>query len=63
MENVVLNPLLGKKSVKLLSEDTHDLAYRYLTGKYRSRLVDMGFKLADLDLPDDLPPEIINGKL
>lgn len=55
--------MAGSGSVERLSEDTRSLAYRYLTGQYRSRLEKLDFSQADLDLPDDCPPETVHGKL
>ena len=62
MENVVLNPMIGKNSMTRLSQETRLLAGRYLTGKYQHRIKDAGFRLADLNLPKDCPPEIRHGK-
>lgn len=62
MENVVLNPMTGNHEVKRLCEETRSLAWRYLTGKYQHRLNDAGFRLTDLELPADCPPEIRHGK-
>jgi len=62
MKEVVLNPMSGRETVKRLSEETRSLAGRYLTGKYQYRIKDMGFRLADLNLPADCPPEIEHGK-
>ena len=62
MENVILNPMAGKGVAKRLSDETRSLAARYLTGKYQSRIKDAGFRLADLNLPADCPPEILHGK-
>lgn len=62
MENVVLNPMIGKNAMTRLSQETRLLAGRYLTGKYLHRIKDAGFRLADLNLPKDCPPEIRHGK-
>lgn len=63
MSDIILNPLAEEKTVKHLSEETHDLAKRYLTGKYQFRISDAGFRLEELNLPDETPPEIKHGKL
>lgn len=62
IENVVLNPMMGKNTVTRLCEETRLLAARYLTGKYQHRLKDAGFRLEELKLPSDCPLEIRNGK-
>ena len=63
MTDIILNPLAANGTAKRLSEQTHALAKRYLTGKYQYRLKDAGFKIEELNLPDDTPPEIRHGKL
>ena len=62
MDDVIFNPLGGKGGVKRLREETRSLAWRYLTGKYQSRIGDAGFRITDLGLPPDCPPEIRHGK-
>ena len=62
MEKVILNPMNRDETLKRLSEETRALAGRYLTGKYQYRIKDMGFRLEDLKLPADCPPEIEHGK-
>ncbi len=62
MGEIILNPMTGGGTVKRLCEETRALAARYLKGEYRHRLRDMGFRLADLHLPEDCPPEIRHGK-
>ena len=62
MGDVILNPLAKQRAVKRLSEETRALAERYLTGKYQSRLGDAGFRLEELALPEETPPEIRHGK-
>ena len=62
MEIVVLNPMTGSEPAMRLSKETRALAKRYLTGKYRDRIADKGFQLADLGLSGNCPPEIRHGK-
>ena len=62
MSDVILNPLAKKGAVKRLSDETRALAERYLTGKYQFRLGDAGFRLEELNLPENTPPEIKHGK-
>ncbi len=62
MENVTLNPMCKNEAIKRLCEETRNLAGRYLTGQYQSRIMDMGFSVTDLNLPEDCPPEIEHGK-
>ena len=62
MSDVILNPLAKKGAVKRLSDETRALAERYLTGQYQFRLGDAGFRLEELGLPENTPPEIKHGK-
>ena len=62
MSDVILNPLAKKGTAKRLSDETRALAERYLTGKYQFRLGDAGFRLEELNLPENTPPEIRHGK-
>ena len=56
------NPL-GTASVRRLSEETRELAVKYLTGQFRSELCEADFSVEDLTLPEDTPPVIIHGKM
>ena len=64
MQGVNLNPFHNdsKEMSRRLSEGTRDLAKRYLTGRYQSRICDRGFRVEELRLPLDCPPEIRHGK-
>ena len=62
MSSVNLNPMTKSDPVKRLSDTTRSLAIRYLTGKYQYRIKDVGFRLEELNLPVNCPPEIEHGK-
>ncbi len=62
MIDIHLNPLAEPCQHRLRPE-TRDLAKRYLTGFYQSRLQQSGFSISELNLPADTPPEMIHAKI
>ncbi len=61
MQKINLNPMVTEEK-SLLSPQTKDLAVRYITGEYYKRIKDAGFRISELGLPEDCPPEVKHGK-